>query len=128
MERLLTSCRRQEFVSQKPCTKGPNSLCLYLWGIWYPLLSDGHHYSLCICLVRFIIAAMKDHDQSNLCMGGGGMQVFGICFHIIGHHKRKSEKELKQVRDQEAGADAEVLTGLLLLIGLFSMDCTPCFI
>lgn len=58
-----------------------------------PFLSDGNHYSLCLCLIRFIIAAMKDHDQSNLCIGG--TQVFGICFHITGHHKRKSEKELK---------------------------------
>lgn len=87
---------------------------------WTPLLT--------LHMFNQVYYCCNERPWSKQLVYGGGTQVFGICFHIIGHHKRKSEKELKQDRDQEEGADAEVLTGLLLPTGLFSMDYSPCFI
>jgi hypothetical protein len=37
----------------------------------------------------------------------GGKGLFGLYFHITVYHKRKSEKEFKQGRNLEVGADAE---------------------
>lgn len=53
--------------------------------------------------------------------------LFGICFHIIGHHQRESGQELKQGKDPLAGTDAEATDGcrgvLLtdLLSGIFNL-------
>lgn len=59
-----------------------------------PFLSDGNHYSLCLCLIRFIIAAMKDHDQSNLCIGGRRYLAFASTSLVIikGNQKRNSNR------------------------------------
>jgi hypothetical protein len=41
----------------------------------------------------------------------GGKDLFGLHFQITVHHLRKSEQELTQGRNLEAGADAEAMEG-----------------
>ena len=46
---------------------------------------------------------------------GGGEGIFGLCFHIMAYHRRKSGQELKQARNLEAEADTEAMEGCCLL-------------
>ena len=50
---------------------------------------------------------MKHHGQKQV---GEEKGLFGSDFHS-NHHWRKSEQELKQGRNLEAGADAEAIEG-----------------
>jgi hypothetical protein len=52
----------------------------------------------------------------------GGKGLLGLYFHITICHEWKSGQELKQSRNLEAGADAEVMEGYWLLA------CSACFI
>jgi hypothetical protein len=61
---------------------------------------------------------MKHYDQRNL----GGKTLIGLDVHTTVHHLRKSEQELKQGRDLEAGADAEATESCCLLA------CSVCFL
>ena len=69
------------------------------------------------------IAAMKHHDQKA---NWGGKGLFNLHFCLMNYidvkYKRKSGQELKQSRNLEAGADAEVMGGMLLP-GLLSLLC-----
>ncbi|KAL6079812.1 hypothetical protein STEG23_033903, partial [Scotinomys teguina] len=58
--------------------------------------------------VRVSIAAMKHHDQKA---NWRGKRLFGLHFQIIVYHWKKSEQELKQDRNLEAGVDAEAMDG-----------------
>ena len=54
----------------------------------------------------------------------GGKGFLGLHFHTIVHHWRKSGQELKQNKNLQAGADAEVMEGAanwLPLPGLLSL-------
>lgn len=53
--------------------------------------------------------------------------LFGLHFCIVNHYQRKSGQELRQGRTLQAGADAEVLEGVLLS-RLFSWLCSFFFI
>jgi hypothetical protein len=55
---------------------------------------------------------VKHHDQKAT---WGGNDLFGLGFPINVHHKRKSEQELKQGRNLEAGADTEAMEACCLL-------------
>ena len=57
----------------------------------------------------------------------GGKSLFGLYFHITVHYQRKSGQELKQGRNLETGADAEVMEGVLLTDFLL-MACSLCFL
>jgi len=41
--------------------------------------------------------------------GGGGKDLFGLYFHIIVHHWKKSKQEIKQDRKLEAETDADTM-------------------
>jgi len=58
--------------------------------------------------IRVTIAVMKYHDQRQL---GKGRILFVRFLYIAVHHQGKSDQELKQSRNPEAGADAEVMEG-----------------
>ena len=51
---------------------------------------------------------MKYHDLKASWKGKG---LFGLHFHVIVHHVRKSGQELRQERILETGADAEAWRG-----------------
>ena len=52
---------------------------------------------------------MRKHHEQKASWGGKGL--FGLHFHIIALHRRKSGQELKQGRSLESGADAEAMEG-----------------
>lgn len=54
-------------------------------------------------------AMIKHRDQSNFVTGGKGL--FGLQFHIIIHHHRKSRQKLKQGNNLEAASDTEAMEG-----------------
>lgn len=56
------------------------------------------------CLCQGSIVMMKNHDQRK--QVGEGKGLFGLYFNIVVQHWRESQ-ELKQGRNQEAGADAQ---------------------
>ena len=72
-----------------------------------------------VILVGDSIAIMLHSGQKA---SWGGKHVFGLCFQISVHHGRKSEQELKQGRNQEAGANAVAMEGCYLLA------CSTCFL
>ena len=53
------------------------------------------------------MAVMEHYDQSNL----GREGLFGLHFHTVVYHWRRSGQELKQGRNLEAGAEAEAMEG-----------------
>ena len=59
-------------------------------------------------LVRISIGVTKHHDQKAI---WGGKGLFGLYFHIAVHHWMNSGQELKQGKNLEADADAEVIEG-----------------
>lgn len=52
---------------------------------------------------------MKHYDQNQV--GGEKVYLFGLQFHMIIHHWRKSGQELKQDRNLKAGAEVEAMVG-----------------
>ncbi|KRY94820.1 hypothetical protein T4B_1409, partial [Trichinella pseudospiralis] len=58
----------------------------------------------------------------------GEKGLFGLGFHLTVHHQRKSEQELEQGRNLEAGADAEFMKERVLVIGLLLLACSACFL
>jgi hypothetical protein len=62
--------------------------------------------------LRVFITSVKHHDQTA---SWGWKGLFHSYIHIAVHHQRKSGQELKQVRNLEAGADAEAMKSCCLL-------------
>ena len=63
---------------------------------------------------------MKHYDQKA---SWRGKDLSGLPFHITLHPQKKSEQELKQGGDLEAGADAEAVVR-----GLLHIACSACFL
>ena len=82
------------------------------------------HKNGIIILVWVSTALMKYHDQKVSWREKG---LFGLHFHIVVEHQRKSGEEFKHSRHLKAGVVAEATrVGGLLLTGLPYMSCPAC--
>jgi hypothetical protein len=74
--------------------------------------ADDSYRGLMPALLRVSVAVMEHHDPKQL--GKEGV-LFLLYSHITVYYPRKSGQELKQVKNLEAGADAEAMEECCLL-------------
>lgn len=80
-------------------------------------LKGGSRTSTGHCLGYVSTAVIKHHNQDNF----EGKGLFCLYFHVTVHHRGKSEQELKQGKNLEAGTKAQAMGKHYLLFAPYGL-------